>query len=366
MISIVDKATAIKMFSDIFPGEGQRNPGRMAYIRVMCEGGLSRDDAKDFLKSADPHTKNPQNNNRKIEAEVDNIYDHIEKGHHKDDWTDASGRPQKRVNLWGFKKFLQIVGEPHLSEIVKLGGLLGLKRKYTKDHYVPPNFAVTKNGVFYLPTPKKADAPLPSTEPTDAGDTELPKMENSEADGVEVAEDTPENEKPIRISSPIYIKSFTRNTENSDWGLTIEWPDPAGHIHGWTIPRSMLATDGAAIREELSKEGVEISVSKGHRELFLRYLNSAKPETIILSVNRTGWFNNEVYVTPDRVIGRSEEPVVLQTTVPVATAFTSQGTLQDWKTYVARLAVGNPNLLVPTGLGFASVVAALCPFGKAA
>lgn len=148
----------------------------------------------------------------------------------------------------------------------------------------------------------------------------------------------------IRVCSRIDIVALSRDAQNQNWGLVLEFKDSDGKLHRWCMPMEMLAI-GSACRGPLLNMGLNIAPSERY-DYISAYLLAAKPSARALSVSKPGWHNG-VFVLPNRIIGRSQEIVALQTNDPTgANIFKQQGTEPEWQQQVAAPCQGNSRLVL--------------------
>ena len=148
----------------------------------------------------------------------------------------------------------------------------------------------------------------------------------------------------IRVCSRIDIVALSRDAQNQNWGLVLEFKDSDGKLHRWCMPMEMLAS-GSVYRAQLLSMGLEIAPLE-RLDRLSAYLQAAKPSARALSVSKPGWHNG-VFVLPNRIIGRSKDIVALQTNDPTgANIFKQQGSLADWQGQVAALCEGNSRLVL--------------------
>ena len=76
------------------------------------------------------------------------------------------------------------------------------------------------------------------------------------------------------------------------------------------MPMTLLASDGAELRQELLYMGLEIDPQARH--LLPQYLQHRTPKRRILCMEQTGWAGggNTAFVLPDLVIGPDADTVV--------------------------------------------------------
>ncbi|GAB5098544.1 DUF927 domain-containing protein [Caballeronia sp. HLA56] len=181
---------------------------------------------------------------------------------------------------------------------------------------VPRGFSVSKDGVFY-----------------------------TDDDGM-----------PHWICSPLYVRALVRDRASENWGRLLEWKDADDHPHVWAMPMEMLRSDGADMRGELARLGLDIAPSNRARNKLTEYVTTAKPKARGRCVTRTGW-HNSAFVFPDRTIGVSAERVIFQSEAVMRT-YSQAGTLDDWKRDVASYCSGNSRMLVAVSTAFAGMMLA--------
>ncbi|KHK58184.1 hypothetical protein PI86_11020 [Burkholderia sp. A9] len=184
----------------------------------------------------------------------------------------------------------------------------------TNDGCVPAGFSVTERGVFY-----------------------------EEDDGT-----------PHWICSPLHVRALVRDRASENWGRLLEWNDADGHPHVWAMPMEMLRSDGADMRGELARLGLDIAPGNKARNKLTEYVTCAKPKARGRCVTRTGWHGG-AFVFPDRTIGEARERVIFQAESIMRT-YSQSGTLDEWKSGVARFCVGNSRLLLAVSAAFASMM----------
>ncbi|ASD86216.1 DUF927 domain-containing protein [Salmonella enterica] len=104
----------------------------------------------------------------------------------------------------------------------------------------------------------------------------------------------------------------------------------------------------------LKSGGVRVVASPGYRGLLSDWLQQTAPAQEWGISHRSGWFRG-AYIMPDgEVIGEPENPVVFNGGSAAASGYTVSGTPKSWRDSVARLAGGNPMMM----LGVAASLAA--------
>ncbi|HAC8273763.1 TPA_asm: DUF927 domain-containing protein, partial [Salmonella enterica] len=104
----------------------------------------------------------------------------------------------------------------------------------------------------------------------------------------------------------------------------------------------------------LKSGGVKVVASPGYRGLLSDWLQQTAPAQEWGISHRSGWFRG-AYIMPDgEVIGEPENPVMFNGGSAAASGYTVSGTPDNWRDSVARLAGGNPMMM----LGVAASLAA--------
>lgn len=164
------------------------------------------------------------------------------------------------------------------------------------------------------------------------------------------------------LCSPLHVRARARDENGDNAGLLLEWTDLDGKTRHWTMPRALLASDGAAIREELLSRGFpEVPTNRWAREMFTQYLMTAKPEKVARNTSRIGWHSG-AYILPDETIGAPDsEEIVLQSNVSDY-RLTVKGSIEEWKENVGKYCEGNSRLLFAASVAFAAPL--LRPLGQ--
>jgi uncharacterized protein (DUF927 family)/phage/plasmid primase-like uncharacterized protein len=165
------------------------------------------------------------------------------------------------------------------------------------------------------------------------------------------------NEQPERwICSWLSVAAKTRDSKSGEWGRLLEWLDDDFVCHHWAMPLELLQSDGTDMRRELARMGLSIAPGKAQRDLLASYVQVWPVENRARCVERLGWHAG-VYVTPSESIGQEDEIVVFQNAHAIDPALATAGTLEDWRTSVARLATGNSRLVFALSAAFAGPLA---------
>ncbi len=183
------------------------------------------------------------------------------------------------------------------------------------------------------------------------------RFETSDRGVFFIGTDKDGNEKhPVWVCSPIRVVAMTRDAKSGEWGRLLEWHDADGVRHQWAMPLELTQGDGSDVRRELARFGVQISPARYARDLLASYIQVMPVDKRARCVTRLGWYGG-VYVTPSESIGQHEEIVVFQNAHAIEPAFSSSGSVDDWRDTVGRLAAGNSRLVFSLSIAFAGALA---------
>lgn len=116
------------------------------------------------------------------------------------------------------------------------------------------------------------------------------------------------------------------------------------------MPMQLLAGDGAEVLGALLADGLEVNRKK--RAVILDYINEGRITKKMRAATCTGW-HGAAFVLPNQVIGADDIWFqASERTAPYGTA----GTLAQWQTNVAALAVGNDALALGLSAALAGVL----------
>jgi uncharacterized protein (DUF927 family) len=163
-----------------------------------------------------------------------------------------------------------------------------------------------------------------------------------------------------RVCALLYVLALTRSEHGEDWGRHLAWADADGTAHEWAMPAELLAGDGAGIRAELLRRGLQMQPGLRESRWLSEYLATAQPAARARCVTRCGWHGG-VYVLPDATYPATAdgERVLLQTAHAIELAAHTSGTLDMWQAHVAALCVGNSRLALALCVALAAPLLAL-------
>src|ERR1035438_8253399 len=144
--------------------------------------------------------------------------------------------------------------------------------------------------------------------------------------------------EPLTICGRLDVVALTRDAQGNGWGRLLRWADSQGRVHEWAMPMSLLAGDGSEYRARLLDGGLFIAPGRKQRELLTVYLQTAKTETRVLSVERIGWHQNS-FVLPGATIGPSgTEGILFQAAFEADHHLNMSGTHEEWRQHKIRKA----------------------------
>ena len=182
---------------------------------------------------------------------------------------------------------------------------------------LPPRYHIDEKGVWYTP-------------PLDDNGTQPPT---------------------VWVCAPLYIVAATRDEDNSNHGLLLQFHDGDGHPHEWAMPLELLE-DQREYRKVFRRLGLEIRSST--RQPLQEYLEQIKVNARARCVARVGW-HGSAYVLPGVTLGDpGEERLVLQHLDQTAEGYRQKGTIEGWQTELAARCVGNSRLLLAVSAPFAA------------
>ena len=156
----------------------------------------------------------------------------------------------------------------------------------------------------------------------------------------------------MMVCGPLAVTARTRLANGAGWGWLVEFTDPEGTPKEWVISTAALQGDGAEYRRALADQGLHIGETRGAREKLAGYLQSRRVRTFARVVERAGW-HGRLYVLPGRTFGATDERVILSPEGCSEHPFKQRGTLDKWRSSVARVCVGNTRPTFAVSAAFA-------------
>jgi putative DNA primase/helicase len=143
------------------------------------------------------------------------------------------------------------------------------------------------------------------------------------------------------ICSPVYVEATTSN-DGADFGRLLHFIDTLGHWHYWAMPMHLLKGSGEDMRGELQNMGVEIDPSSF--KSLNHYLQSQHPKRKVIAATATGWQSPELFIMPQRNIGKGD--AIYQNETARLDDFRQTGTLEGWKDGIGAHCTGNSLLML--------------------
>ncbi len=154
------------------------------------------------------------------------------------------------------------------------------------------------------------------------------------------------------VCAPLEVVARTRDAEGASWGYLLAFDDPDGTRKVLAVPARLLAGDGVELRARLSDEGLAIAVGPARNRL-AHYIATRRPSRRVRCVETIGW-HGEGFVLPAKSYGPGAADLHYQTAEErPRNAFKLAGTLDEWRSGVAALCVGNPRPAFLVALAFA-------------
>ena len=161
-----------------------------------------------------------------------------------------------------------------------------------------------------------------------------------------VARDADGNDKrPVWLCTRLVVTARTRADDANGWGLLLEFADPDGNSKSWAMPAAMLSGEGAEWAGRLRDMGLQVAPGTRARNLLAQYIDTRRTPERVTCTDRVGW-HGPVYVLPAACIASDAVAAegrryVFQSEAGMEDTFRRHGTLAEWQTEVAALAVGN-------------------------
>lgn len=165
---------------------------------------------------------------------------------------------------------------------------------------------------------------------------------------------------PLKLCSPLHVVADTQDLQGNNCGLLLEFPNKQHQLKSWPMPASMLAGSGDSYRAALLSLGLRIEPGSAAKNLLTTYIQSCQPTVLFRCTDRAGWYKTEegkaVYVQPGCTYGDSpEHRVIFQSETAMENTFSKAGKLDQWRSNVAALCVGNSRLSFSVSCAFAAI-----------
>ena len=168
------------------------------------------------------------------------------------------------------------------------------------------------------------------------------------------------------VCSRMVVTARTRDDAANGWGYLLEFSDPDDNPKSWAMPSAMLSGEGGEWAARLRDMGLRMAPGTIARNLVARYVDTRRPDERVTCTDRVGW-HGPVYVLPSScitpVVGDDDaghdvdDPAdhgrlapdtrrfVFQSDSGMEDTFRRHGTLDEWRSGVARLAQGNSRMV---------------------
>jgi putative DNA primase/helicase len=154
------------------------------------------------------------------------------------------------------------------------------------------------------------------------------------------------------VCGPLTVEARTRDADGASWGYLLAFNDPEGAQKRIAIPGRLFAADGVEVRAQLLDEGHAIAAGPAKNRLG-HYIATRRPGSFVRVAETIGW-HGDWFVLPHRSFGAGSAGLFYQTGHErTRNPFRERGTLDAWRSGVAKLCQGNPRLVFPVALAFA-------------
>lgn len=169
-----------------------------------------------------------------------------------------------------------------------------------------------------------------------------------------------EDSRPRRVCDPLHVLAKACNLHGTGFAYVLQFDTPHSKARRWLMPMTMLSGDGAEYRRELLAQGFMTPTDAERRRLLTEYLQSSNPPELIRTVSRVGW-HGRAYVLPAETLGTPSEPLMFHSEAGIEANFSQRGTLEQWRTQLVRLCVGNSRLAFAVSCALAGPLLAWAP-----
>lgn len=160
-------------------------------------------------------------------------------------------------------------------------------------------------------------------------------------------------ESTFKVCSRLDVVALTRNDESVAWGRLLQWLDADGKAHRWAMPIETVHGMAAELLKLISSQGLDVLPNRGGK--LAEYVVSCKPAARATNVSKTGWYKG-VFVLPHMTIGESIDTAIYQSTDGAANPYSTAGTIEQWRSEVAALCVGNSRCVLAASMAFAGAL----------
>jgi putative DNA primase/helicase len=163
--------------------------------------------------------------------------------------------------------------------------------------------------------------------------------------------DQPPAPVDLWLCSPLHVEALTFDGAQANFGRYLRFQNSLGNWRHWSMPMELLKGQGDELRGELLAMGAELDPKLARLHL-PAYLQGEHPKRRMHCALQVGWHGSS-FVLPDIVIGPAADEVIFQAAEAAHDDYTRSGTLAGWREAIARVAVGNPLLILGLSAAFA-------------
>lgn len=186
----------------------------------------------------------------------------------------------------------------------------------------------------------------------------IPRGFSYDNDTLSVLKEKDDKEYLTTVCSNFYPKAISRDKNNQNWSKVFELGDPDGHKHTVTIPMEFISKEPSAILAPLLSSG--LNYNRQSSQDLIDFIQKAEPLQRARNVNQVGWYGDS-YVFPDHSIGKSNEPVIYQSTGVLPSGYEVSGTLEEWQNNVSKPCIDNSRLILMLCAAFSGPLIELIP-----
>lgn len=158
---------------------------------------------------------------------------------------------------------------------------------------------------------------------------------------------------PVRICSPLVVKGLCTKGA-AGWGRLVEVQDPNGDWHEVILEARDVSKRSVTSLHPLFDRGLELGPVEKAAQRVVELLATWRPTTTYRRVDRLGWTdeNCTAFSLGDgRVVGGGHV-VTEGMSTDIATSMHEEGTLEGWRTEVAKNCIGNPLMILALSHAF--------------
>lgn len=166
------------------------------------------------------------------------------------------------------------------------------------------------------------------------------------------------------VLRPLWVDAMTVNFVGT-WGMLVKFYDVDWREHHYAFSLDKLHEQGGVLGRELAVQGLPIV--PGKEKWVSRYLSfwTTQTKKRIRAAGRIGWIDSgqqSVFVLPQQVLGRTEQPIVYQpeSISNLVDTLHMKGDLIDWRREVAGRCRGNPMLMFALMVGLSGPLLKPC------